>query len=153
MIYKIIAVAGEMESNMTDRFRILLEQLQLSPSGFADKIGIQRSSVSHIFSGRNKPSIDFLEKILNVYPEIDLNWLITGRVSSPGQLSKIKPDPEPDLFRELNITGVDAQDEDMEKEKAENKKPPVVSGEEPVDKIIFVYGNGTFRILRPSGKG
>ena len=146
-------IADQIESNMTVRFRILLEQLQLSPSGFADKIGIQRSSVSHIFSGRNKPSIDFLEKILNVYPDVDVTWLITGRVSSPKEVSKIKPDPEPDLFQELNFTAPEDQENDLENiEIRENKKPPVLADEEPVEQIIFVYKNGTFRMLKPSEK-
>jgi transcriptional regulator with XRE-family HTH domain len=147
-------IVDEMESKMTDRFKILLEQLQLSPSGFADKIGIQRSSVSHIFSGRNKPSIDFLEKILNVYPDIDVNWLITGRVSLPRQASKSKPDPETDLFQELNVTGPKEleTEQDKEKEIEENIKLSVFANEEPVDKIIFVYRNGTFRMLQPTDK-
>ena len=145
-------MVNQMESNMTDRFRILLEQLQLSPSGFADKIGIQRSSVSHIFSGRNKPSIDFLEKILNVYPDIDVTWLITGRVSSPKEASKIKPVSEPDLFQELYPTAPEVQERDHDAEKRENIKSPVLSEEEPVEKIILVYRNGTFRMLNPSEK-
>lgn len=135
-------VADQLNSNMTERFKLLLEQLRLSPSGFADKIGIQRSSVSHVFSGRNKPSIDFLEKILNVYPEIDVTWLITGRVSSQKEIISIKPDPEPDKFRELNVPVL----------KEEIKKLPVLNEEEPVEQIIIIYKNGTFRMLKPSEK-
>ena len=44
----------------------------------ANIIDVNRSTISHILSGRNKPSIDFLEKLLSVYPELNLNWLITG---------------------------------------------------------------------------
>jgi len=135
-------VADQLNSNMTERFKLLLEQLRLSPSGFADKIGIQRSSVSHVFSGRNKPSIDFLEKILNVYPEIDVTWLITGRVSSQKEIISIKPDAEADLFRELNVPVL----------KEEIKKLPVLNEEEPVEQIIIIYKNGTFRMLKPSEK-
>jgi transcriptional regulator with XRE-family HTH domain len=135
-------VADQLNSNMTERFKLLLEQLRLSPSGFADKIGIQRSSVSHVFSGRNKPSIDFLEKILNVYPEIDVTWLITGRVSSQKEIISIKPDPEPDKFRELNVPVL----------KEEIKKLPVLNEEEQVEQIIIIYKNGTFRMLKPSEK-
>lgn len=47
-------------------------------SELANNIGVNRATISHILSGRNKPSIDFLEKLLNVYPEINANWLITG---------------------------------------------------------------------------
>ena len=47
-------------------------------SVFADKIGVNRATISHILSGRNKPSIDFLEKLLHVFPKLNANWLITG---------------------------------------------------------------------------
>ena len=40
--------------------------------------GVNRATISHILSGRNKPSIDFLEKLLNAYPNINANWLISG---------------------------------------------------------------------------
>ncbi len=50
----------------------------LSSSQFADRIGIQRSSVSHVLSGRNKPGFDFIQKILTAFPEINGDWLITG---------------------------------------------------------------------------
>ena len=50
----------------------------LKSSTLADSIGVNRATISHILSGRNKPSIDFLEKLLNVYPNINTNWLISG---------------------------------------------------------------------------
>jgi transcriptional regulator with XRE-family HTH domain len=50
----------------------------LKSSALADSIGVNRATISHILSGRNKPSIDFLEKLLNVYPNINANWLISG---------------------------------------------------------------------------
>jgi transcriptional regulator with XRE-family HTH domain len=50
----------------------------LKSSALADSIGVNRATISHILSGRNKPSIDFLEKLLNVYPSINSNWLISG---------------------------------------------------------------------------
>lgn len=50
----------------------------LKSSVLADSIGVNRATISHILSGRNKPSIDFLEKLLNEYPNINANWLISG---------------------------------------------------------------------------
>ncbi len=50
----------------------------LKSSALADSIGVNRATISHILSGRNKPSIDFLEKLLNVYPNVNANWLISG---------------------------------------------------------------------------
>lgn len=63
---------------MEDRINELLSYLQLSSAQFADIIGVQRSSISHILSGRNKPSFDFINKILLKYPKINANWLIAG---------------------------------------------------------------------------
>ena len=63
---------------MTERIKEILMQYNLSPSAFADKINVQRSSISHILSERNKPSLDLIQKILDTFPEIDLNWLIKG---------------------------------------------------------------------------
>ncbi|WP_395092475.1 helix-turn-helix domain-containing protein [Vaginella massiliensis] len=63
---------------MIDRLQKILDFLGLSPSEFADEIDVQRSSMSHLFSGRNKPSLDFIKKIKTTYPEIDTDWLIFG---------------------------------------------------------------------------
>lgn len=55
-----------------------MESEGLKPSTLADTIGVNRATISHILSGRNKPSIDFLEKLLGTYPNINANWLISG---------------------------------------------------------------------------
>jgi transcriptional regulator with XRE-family HTH domain len=61
------------------RIVTLIEILGLTPGEFADKINVQRSSISHITSARNKPSLDFLERALSVFPEINSEWLILGK--------------------------------------------------------------------------
>ena len=63
---------------MEDRLLKLLDTEQLTSAKFADAIGVQRSSVSHILSGRNKPSFDFLQKTLKVFPMLNADWLILG---------------------------------------------------------------------------
>ena len=63
---------------MHTRLKNWMEKKGLKSSVFADIIGVNRATISHILSGRNKPSIDFLEKLLHVYPELNANWLITG---------------------------------------------------------------------------
>ena len=50
----------------------------LTPSAFADAIGVQRSGISHILSGRNKPSLDFVQKILSCFPKYNAEWLVNG---------------------------------------------------------------------------
>jgi transcriptional regulator with XRE-family HTH domain len=63
---------------MEDRLLKLLDTEQLTSAKFADAIGVQRSSVSHILSGRNKPSFDFLQKTLRAFPMLNADWLILG---------------------------------------------------------------------------
>ncbi|MDG1147344.1 MAG: helix-turn-helix transcriptional regulator [Crocinitomicaceae bacterium] len=61
-----------------DRVKLIIKANNESSSSFADKIGIKRSNLSHVLSGRNKPSLDFLSKIISFYPSVNASWLITG---------------------------------------------------------------------------
>ncbi|MGQ9847812.1 MAG: helix-turn-helix transcriptional regulator [Bacteroidales bacterium] len=80
---------------MKDRILKFLQIENINPSKFADEIGVQRSSISHILSGRNNPSLDLIQKILLRFDYINAEWLITGK----GEM--FKPNREPTLFDEL----------------------------------------------------
>ncbi|MDX1316792.1 MAG: helix-turn-helix transcriptional regulator, partial [Xanthomarina gelatinilytica] len=60
------------------RLQKVMDYYNESASSFAEKIGVQRSSISHILSGRNKPSLDFVLKVLSSFPEVELYWLLNG---------------------------------------------------------------------------
>ena len=64
---------------MNNRLQQFLELENLTPARLADMLGIQRSGLSHILSGRNKPSYDFLNRILTKFPHINADWLMTGK--------------------------------------------------------------------------
>lgn len=64
---------------MIDRINLIMQAKNINASQFADEINIQRSGMSHIMSGRNKPSLDFIMRVLKRYPEIDTNWLLFGK--------------------------------------------------------------------------
>ena len=64
---------------MNTRLQQFLELENLTPARLADMLGIQRSGLSHILQGRNKPSFDFLNRILTKFPHINADWLMTGR--------------------------------------------------------------------------
>ena len=74
---------------MKDRILKFLESEKISPAEFADKIGVQRSSMSHILNGRNQPSAAFIQKMLQVYPLLNSRWLMIGegtlRIDFPGK--------------------------------------------------------------------
>lgn len=68
---------------ITDKIKNILADKHLSPSKFADEIGIQRSSISHILSGRNKPSLDIIQKIVKRFPELGLEWILEEELPDP----------------------------------------------------------------------
>ena len=69
--------------DFTNRLKKILNYHQLTASLFADKIGVQRSSISHILSGRNKPSLDFILKVTNTFTDVDIYWLLNGKGTFP----------------------------------------------------------------------
>ena len=64
---------------ITERLKKIMEDNALSSSQMADRIGVQRSAISHILSGRNKPSLDFILKVLDSFPDISSEWLLRGQ--------------------------------------------------------------------------
>lgn len=64
---------------MKDRLQRFLDLEQLTPARLADILGIQRSGLSHILSGRNKPGFDLIQKLLTKFPSLNADWLITGK--------------------------------------------------------------------------
>ena len=65
------------------RIKVLMEQHELNASSFAEIIGVQRSSISHVLSGRNKPSLEFLAKIEAAFDEVSFEWLLKGEENKP----------------------------------------------------------------------
>jgi|TARA_B110000259_G_scaffold43230_1_gene49921 transcriptional regulator with XRE-family HTH domain len=64
--------------DFTNRLKKMMEHHELSASTLADKVGVQRSSISHILSGRNKPSLDFVLKVTSEFKDVDIHWLLNG---------------------------------------------------------------------------
>ncbi|MCW3161876.1 helix-turn-helix domain-containing protein [Chryseobacterium oryctis] len=102
--------------SLNDRISKVIEYSNLTPSEFADEIDVQRSSISHITSGRNKPSLEFIIKIKSRFPEILWDWLVTGEGEmlksdlpetnelplEQAEEDKLKPTSLPDLFTMMN---------------------------------------------------
>ena len=138
------------------RLETLLEYYNLNASSFADKIGVQRSSLSHLLSGRNKPSLDFILKILEVFPEVDLYWILNGKGSFPKTISNnniIETPPailnsEPisgNLFSTIPETKTITPTVEVKKI---DQLPQSISNE--VEKIVFFYKDGTFKEFKPN---
>ena len=126
-----------------ERLEFLMENNQLNATAFAEKIGVQRSSVSHILSKRNKPSLEFMLKIYEHFEEVNLEWLILGNQNIPFPT----PVPPKDTNETLEM---DLIQEDQKKETVQNVQAFYgVQKNEEVSQIIQLYKDGSFRTYFP----
>ena len=116
--------------SIQERLQLILKMHNLTPSAFADKLGVQRSNVSHVLSGRNKPSLDFLEKIITQFPRVNAHWLLTGKMNttSPSQ---------------------ETQNNTTDKDNSRTEETPANSLSGNTIKIVEFYSDGTFREFLP----
>ena len=143
---------------MRDRILKIMEREGLTPSKFAESIGIQRSAMSHIISGRNNPSLDVLLKILERFTYVDSDWLLFGK----GEMIREHVLTEPGLFTNMlenrpNVQVVAENRKEIGVEIPVNiQKQPVVEQvicqEKPsknVSKIMIFYSDNTFDTFVP----
>lgn len=116
---------------ITERLKMVMEHYKLTSAALADGIGVPRSSISHLLSGRNKPSLDFILKLIKSYPEVNLYWLLNGKGEFPDLKTTQKAPTLPDL-------------------PIENVEHPNTS--EPtkrVTKVMLFYNDGSFEEFKP----
>jgi transcriptional regulator with XRE-family HTH domain len=148
--------------------QIILEK-GYTPSYFADAIGVQRSSISHILSGRNKPSLDIIQKILKVFPDIDRDWLLFDSEEQVTPTTNYAPPvsmpnnngnrfPQEQFYDEINEPlPVNQGRQPYEQAIPVRKKydRPMAassglgSGEKQIERILVFYTDGTFTESRP----
>ena len=140
---------------MKDRIAHVIRAKGLTAAEFALRLGIQPSNISHLLSGRNNPSLDFVKKLKETFPEYNLDWLIFGKgpmtVSEPflerphlaeKQLVEIQDESESsDAFRGTPL-------ELMLDSKAETPVDEAIS-KTALTSIILVYEDHSFQILSP----
>jgi transcriptional regulator with XRE-family HTH domain len=120
-----------------ERLSAYIESLGYSASGFADAIGVQRSSLSHILNGRNKPSTDFFEKVLRRFPHTDLAWLIAGTPTRPIDAPNGAPEPVsplPVMHTPENAPAAKAQPHEAHKR---------------LIRVVLCFSDGTFDTYEP----
>ncbi len=121
------------------RLEKIMDYYDLSAAGFAEAIEVGRSSISHILSGRNKPSLDFVLKVVQSFPEVELYWLLNGKGSFP--LSEIKKEPSASPASKIAESA---------KESLSIKKTPASISLQNSDeakkikKIVIFYEDGSF---------
>ena len=158
--------------NLSEKIELLIKRKQLSASQFADKLGIPRSSISHILSGRNKPSLDVVQKILRVFPEISAEDLLFEDRSLGASLSvsssRESVTVSPSLFDAVSTTPSESPknilpeptivQSNLRRQKESPVSAPNVPMEEPakperlektIERVLIFYTDGTFSESRP----
>ncbi|MEI6766624.1 MAG: helix-turn-helix transcriptional regulator [Bacteroidota bacterium] len=159
---------------MLERIQLILKVKNMSASQFADKIGVQRSGISHILSGRNQPSLDFITRILNVYPDINPEWLIHGagimikpdlfstEPAKKVEVKKLEPEisplsvsvpPEPVQIQVVEKEVIEpTKKEEPAKPLPKSEKIPVKIdssvADKEIERIVIFFKNGTFSEYR-----
>ena len=120
-----------------NRLQELMTQKQLSAAAFASKIGVQRSSVSHILAQRNRPSLEFILKIHDAFEEIDLAWLILGQQRIENNKSvKLENQITDELIAEPIVSDIDSSKTIL--------APKLINSD--IETVITLYKDGTFKI-------
>ena len=146
---------------MKDRLLLFLNRENISATTLADEIGVQRSSISHILSGRNNPSYDFIQKLIKRYDSINTEWLLTGKgdmYKQERQVDDKKNEGEIDLTDEKNKEKDVSQpqlsfnSEALEQYSQSEKENAFrqVTNVNKIEKIVYFYKNGTFKEYNPS---
>ncbi|MEA5006001.1 MAG: helix-turn-helix transcriptional regulator [Rikenellaceae bacterium] len=148
---------------MKNRLQQFLNAEQLSPARLSDIIGIQRSGMSHILSGRNKPSFDFIQKLLLKFPTLNSEWLITGK----GKMYKESQVLNNSSYLNSSIQEISENVEERHKsldiqqdrrvfEDSELAENSIIDPSKEIDrkkskqivKMLLIYSDGTFSDFR-----
>jgi len=124
--------------DFSKRLIIIMEYYEISAALLAEKIDVQRSNISHILSGRNKPSLDFVLKILKAFPEVELYWLLNGVGTFPKEVENSVVESPP-----IAITKVDT----ILNKVSDNPKKNSTDLE--IDRIVIFFKDGTFKNYIP----
>ncbi len=120
---------------LVERIKTIMKVNQLSASQLADEIGVQRSNVSHVLSERNKPSFEFIHKLLIRFPKVNAHWLITG-ISQEAETVIAQPESEHRTSPVTESTSESDGKNDIRE----------------VERIVVFYTDQTFHIYRPNGE-
>ena len=125
-------------SNFSKRLQKILDFYGVTAISFSEKIAFNRSTISHLLSGRNKPSLEFVMKVLQTYPEVDLYWLLYGKGSFPTPLNKVNTQIKT-TSKQNTLPGVEAENSVFENMALKN------SNTSAIERIILCYKDGTFK--------
>ncbi|WP_321344842.1 helix-turn-helix transcriptional regulator [uncultured Draconibacterium sp.] len=136
---------------MKDRIKNFIDAKGISAGELAAVLDVQRSNISHILNGRNKPGASFIEKLLLEFPDLNARWLLTGE----GDMFSGRVSVDNSQQQKLPIVEEDRKQQPLaEKPVAkkiitdENSKVPITASDSEIDKMVIIYRDGTFNIYK-----
>ncbi len=135
----------------TKRLQKIMDEYDLNATSFADAIDVGRSSISHIISGRNKPSLEFVMKIIEAFPEVELYWLLNGKGSFPkSQVTKRAPIVSSQLAANFDDEPVALASNSTDASSTTQPTPDTsLSTKSDIERIVIFYKDGTFKSFNP----
>lgn len=133
---------------MNRRLQQFLNVENISQSTFADSIGVAKASVSHILAGRNKPGFEFIEGMSRRYPNLNLEWLITGkgRMYKTGESEASENRVSPDTLNGSGqISG--SSEPTLFPEQTEQPDSQLLQDSRHITKVLVFYSDGTYKEL------
>ena len=127
-------------SEFGNRLQKILDFYNISATELSNQINFNRSTISHLLSGRNKPSLDFVMKVLQKFPEVELYWLLNGKGSFPA----IKSTPNSILTLSKNKLPTEKEDH-LTKEVDFSEVISNSINDTDIDRIVIFFKNGTFK--------
>jgi transcriptional regulator with XRE-family HTH domain len=132
--------------DINERFKWVMEQKGLNVGSFAETIGVAQATISHILSGRNKPSTDVILRLYDRYPDVHLEWLLTGK-GEPTELSTSFSEADEGMLPLFQATT-----DQSPILPNEQPKPEIIYRERPPRKITAIYiyyDDNTYEVLKP----
>ncbi|RDK85365.1 helix-turn-helix domain-containing protein [Marinirhabdus gelatinilytica] len=130
-------------ADFSKRLEKILDYYGLSATAFSEKIDFNRSTISHLISGRNKPSLEFVMKVVQTFEEVNLYWLLNGKGSFPStpKIETVTPQKETPENTGAPKTEVPKVEHGI--------LPSSNSGSNSIDRIVIFYADGTFKEYLP----
>ena len=126
------------------KLQIILDYYGISATDFSNQISVNRSTISHLLSGRNKPSLDFVMKVLEKFPEVELYWILNGKGTFPSEKTKNLLISNSEVKTPKSDTSLKSQ----EKLKKQIHIPSEFSknlSDDDIEQIIIFYKDGSFK--------
>ena len=138
---------------MKDRIAHIIRAKNLTAAEFALRLGIQPSNISHLLSGRNNPSLDFVKKLKETFPEYNLDWIIFGKGPMTVSEPFVEPMPLGQVMAEVEPSKMNEKPADTlfgQKKEIDMPDNELVSPIEHVLKqLVLVYSDNTFELISP----